>query len=42
MVGYGWGRLWKRKAGKNVVGVRYGRKVNGREGYCREGYSRVD
>ena len=22
---YGWGRLWKGMAGKNVVGVRYGR-----------------
>ena len=27
-------------AGKNVVGVRYGRKVYGRKGYGLEGYAR--
>ena len=42
MVGirYGRGRLWKGMAGKNVVGVRYGRvgrKVYGWEGYGGEG-----
>ena len=41
MEGYGWGRLWKGMAGRNVVGVRYGRKVYGREGYGWERYGRV-